>query len=389
MVNDNKSPASIKVILSDAELLALLNMSGLKPGKMSPLAQVSGKAATDANRKLQQMGLIIGDNNLSPDCLECLKILTDPSAETDLVWGNADGVSLSAVYTAGQDKLVAFTKTKDSNYLSFFLSSQDITDLVIERMVLSEIKNPADFSIETGTADLPVILAMLDLYRESQLQALLDRRVEFEVKVATEDVNRIIQEAKLEMNLGWYASAGNIAVPLDTPVTGSSMNESINSLKRSGITGADGVLSTRAVAFAYRAFPLISFIGIKSITLSEKTQIAFFRGLTTLLFVQITSEDGADHTLVRSISTSDLPQVLFTFATRPIAPEIPSTAASPAPAAVGINCPKCSAPNPANGKFCKKCGAPLIQPSKKFCPKCGDPVTAGEKFCNKCGTKLV
>ena len=392
MVNDKKSPAPIKVILSDAELLALLNMSGLKLGKMSPLAQVSGKAAADANQKLQQMGLISGDNNLSLDCLECLKILANPSAETDLVWGNADGVSLSKVYSAGQDKLVSFTKTKDSNYLSFFLSMQDMTDLIVEKTVPSEIKDPADFSIETGPATLPMILALLDLYREGELQAVLDRRVEFEVKIEPGDVNRIIQEAKLEMNLGWYASTGNMAMPSDVVVTLTSINEGINALKRAGIIGADGVLSTRAVAFAYRAFPLISYVGIKSITLIEKTQIAFFRGLTTLLFAQLTSESGVDRALVRSISTSDLPQILFTFATKPLAPETPSTAASqeqPAPASVGINCPKCAAPNPANGKFCKKCGAPLAQPSKKFCPKCGDPVTAGEKFCNKCGTKLV
>jgi ribosomal protein L40E len=53
--------------------------------------------------------------------------------------------------------------------------------------------------------------------------------------------------------------------------------------------------------------------------------------------------------------------------------------------AVGGHCPKCDAPNPADARFCDRCGASL---EDKSCPRCGSRNDSAAKFCNQCGGQL-
>jgi ribosomal protein L40E len=398
MTNNEKSPGTVKASVSDGELLALLNMTGLKPEKISPLSRISGKPASpDAVRKLQPSGLTDSANRPTPACLEALAILASPAAEMDLLWGTPDGISLSKAYSAaGNDKLVSFTGINGRNNISYFLSSQDITDLLVPKLAFSEIKDIAPLTIEAGTAAMPVFFALLDIYRENQLRSVLERRQEFEVKATPEEVNRVLQEAKLETNLGWYAPVAYTAMPVDTAVTDSAVNEGLRALKSEGIIASGGSLSDSLTAFAYRAFPLAAFFGIKILTAGpasvEKTQLALFRGLSTLLLVQSSSENGDKRILINSISTSQLPEVLFNLAVRPFeitAQPAVTGSSQPAAPAESVTCGKCGTENPGSAKFCSKCGATLAAPPKaKFCARCGNALTAGEKFCKKCGTKL-
>ncbi len=60
---------------------------------------------------------------------------------------------------------------------------------------------------------------------------------------------------------------------------------------------------------------------------------------------------------------------------------------APAAAAMVV-CPKCGTPNPADGKFCKECGAKL-QVTLVPCPKCGEKSPEGTKFCPNCGSPMT
>jgi ribosomal protein L40E len=53
--------------------------------------------------------------------------------------------------------------------------------------------------------------------------------------------------------------------------------------------------------------------------------------------------------------------------------------------AVEIRCPTCDAPNPADARYCDRCGAPL---EDKACPRCGTRNGRDAKFCNQCGGQL-
>ncbi len=50
-----------------------------------------------------------------------------------------------------------------------------------------------------------------------------------------------------------------------------------------------------------------------------------------------------------------------------------------------MNCPKCQAENPETRKFCRGCGAKLVQ----VCPNCGCENLPGDKFCGECGHSLA
>lgn len=50
-----------------------------------------------------------------------------------------------------------------------------------------------------------------------------------------------------------------------------------------------------------------------------------------------------------------------------------------------MHCRRCAAENPADARFCGRCGALFDNP----CPACGAPTVAGQRFCNACGRPLA
>ena len=70
------------------------------------------------------------------------------------------------------------------------------------------------------------------------------------------------------------------------------------------------------------------------------------------------------------------------------APPAGAPAAAPATAAVAmVACPKCSTPNPVDGKFCRNCGNKMQNNTVK-CSKCSNEVPSDSKFCPECGQQL-
>ena len=364
MLNEVKPPTPLKAVLSDAEMATLINISAIKPGKTSPLAQIKAAASPEAARVLQQAGLLDTAGRPTSGCLECLNILANPGSEIELLWGNPDGLGLSKAYAApGKDRLVAFSSLNGSHRLSYFLSLADINDLIVEKTSHPEIKAAPDLEIETDPSTLPVFFALLDLFREAHLKATLERRQDFQVTAVPDEINRLVQEAKLENNLGWYSPAGYMAIASEIGLIDNGFGEGINALKRAGLIGADNELESRFTVLAQGAFPLVAFLGIKVITPLEKTQIALFRGFSTLLLIQLTSDNDLDKALISSISTSQLPEILSSLAVRSLEVPTPAAAVSPGQAASNtLACANCGTLNANGSKFCLKCGAPLSLP---------------------------
>ena len=67
-----------------------------------------------------------------------------------------------------------------------------------------------------------------------------------------------------------------------------------------------------------------------------------------------------------------------------VANKIKSKQNEPIEGVTGNKCATCGFINPADAKFCAKCGAPII----KVCPNCGAQNDDGAKFCNNCGKPL-
>jgi TatA/E family protein of Tat protein translocase len=67
-----------------------------------------------------------------------------------------------------------------------------------------------------------------------------------------------------------------------------------------------------------------------------------------------------------------------------------TTATRPtAPPSGGVDCPNCSAKNPANNKFCRECGARLVQEEVTVtCSFCAAANPASNKFCRECGSPM-
>jgi hypothetical protein len=389
-MSENKEQR-VMATLSDSEFAALFNLAGLKPGDNSPLAKIAANSpAPGAVAQLQKAGLLDADNRPTAGCMEFLNAIANPGTEIDLRWSSPNGYNTSHVYSlAGSDRLVSYTKSGSGNNLSYFLTPQDMTDLLVEKIANPPIKKAIDFSFEAEASILPVFFAMLDLYRESQLKAALERQSEIEVKVTADSINKLLQEAKVENALDWYAPAGFVAIPGDAAWTNQLVENGLDEARNQGLIEKDGILDSRMMSIGLNAFPFIGFFGIKVFTRQnnslERSHIAFFRSLLSLLAVQLDS----NRVSVTSIATSQLPQILFNLATIPFENK---TGQSPSTQAVSKKrfCNQCGAPLKEGAKFCPKCGATLTSPAEaKFCAKCGTAFKADEKFCKKCGAKLT
>ncbi len=407
-MENRDQPTNTVAVLSDAELLNLLSIAGVRVGPTSPFARlISGASPAQSQdvSRLQQFGLLASANPARPtaECLKALTILASPDAETRLLWGNPERVNFSAVFStrdAGSRTLVVYTRDEGgNNRLSYFLSHDDVIDLIKGGIAFSEVKEAPDFSLKTNAATLPVFFGVLDLYQEARLRAALDRRREFQPDLSPEEVKRILVDAKMEASLSWYAPVGYMIVPDKTGIDDASIKEGLGALKRAGViatTGGLTALSSGLSAFAHRAFPVVSYCGVK-VSVNQGTSIAamelgLIRGVAALLLIQLDGDKNGGSFLLNSITTSDIPELIFNITGLPFeAPAAAQKASAPmAPTqAEMLTCAKCGTRNTAGDKFCTKCGAQLDGAvMTRFCPNCGDAVAAGEKFCDKCGTKL-
>lgn len=403
MEDSRAANQKVIVTLTDAELSALVSLAGVNTGNGSPLSGVTGvshSADSRAVARLRQIGLLAPappDRPTQP-CLAALNILAKPDIELRLVWGDVDNTGFTTLFAAGADGaegMVGFTRDGDSQYkLSYFVSHEEITALVRDRIAFTELKEYPPLLYETGPTVLPVLLAVLDLYQEARLKAALDRTQALNADISAEAVKRILVEAKTSASLDWYAPLGFIMLPATIP-DDAAIKAALQALQQRGALTSDkgkSTLSSALASFALRAFPVVSYFGATVRTRAGSAfggaQFALIRSRTTLLFIQRAADASGERFAVSSISTSHLPEVLFNLATLPFEGSAPQKAPEAA-ASEGTACGKCGAKNAAAAKFCEKCGASLAAPAIKFCPKCGDAVNAGEKFCDKCGTKLV
>ncbi len=399
METQNKSKP-MTVILSDGEISALINLSNASIEKPSPLLEVKGIQPPASNTsRLLNLGLLDSANSLTPECQKAISILANPDIEIRLLWGDSDKVNFSSVFStfdSGPDSLVSFTRSKTGeNHFSYFVSPEEITDVIGGKISIPEIKEAPGLSLEAGVSALPVFLAVLDLCREGELRALLDRRQEFAIDFSQKEIMRILLEARTESSLAWYAPLGYMIMPVELNESG--VSQGLNALNKDGIiVSGKGVnaLSSSLNTFSHLAFPVIGYCGLNiSVNrgnIIEKTYLGLIRGLGTLLLIQQSSDNG-DRILINSIGTSDVHEILFNISTQPFEQTAPAAKPAPPPTSAkpeGITCSKCGTPNLAGAKFCAKCGTGLASKAG-FCPKCGNAASVNEKFCKKCGVKLM
>jgi len=175
MKDAGKQRETTAAILSDSELVNLMNLAAVKIEAGSPLSQLSAEDVQAEMpgdiARLKQLGLLESAKppRLSPQCYKALQILADPDTEIRLVWGDPDKVNFSAVFStmdSGSNELVVFTRDGNGgNHISYFLSHENLIDLITEKIAFSDIKEATDMSIDTDIAALPVFFAVLDLYR--------------------------------------------------------------------------------------------------------------------------------------------------------------------------------------------------------------------------------
>src|SRR4030042_410364 len=370
MVNSEKFNATAAA-LSNVDLATLVGRSGVFVEKTSPLAFTAGiPPAGDAqvNTRLQQLGFLISSSppNLTPQCLNALKILASPDVEIRLVWGDAGKINFSTLFAAagsGSGAMVAFNRaTQDRNNISYFVSQEEITGLVRDRIAFSELKVQADLSIKADAAALPVFFAALDLQCEARLKAALDRTPVPDVEISVEAAKKILVDAKTATALDWYAPLGYMMLPHELP-DDAAIASGLQALVTERVITMNrksGKLSPSLQEFAFRAFPIVTYfgatVGARQNPAFGGAQFALVRSPSTLLLVQRASDKTGESFSVDSISTSNVPELLFNLATLPFA-----APPAPVPTATQI----------------------------KFCPKCGDPLQSGEKFCDKCGAKLT
>lgn len=270
---------------------------------------------------------------------------------------------------------------------------------------------PLEFAHQAGARLIPENLTtgqflhtlhLIDFYRRSHYQSMLDYTAEDELSFSSRSFAQTLFESLHSGDYRWLLPVSNILAP--TSITGPG-EDSFQWLGEHGLV-------TRAKDARHDGLWTFDEVG-------ERLGVEFFAGwlgsagIETGLATEKGPRRGRDalvvHTTIKGLhafrlapdgtirydplGADNLPEHLRTIIGQSAGEVIPSlekpiVQKGTGPQHASAFCPHCGAAIPAGAHFCAGCGKPVQQPVTPTCPSCGKAVHAGEKFCGSCGHRL-
>ena len=398
------------LVLTTVELAALARQPGLTENALSLVPAVEPKAADAILAEFARLSKEQRDNYS-----RAIAMLAAPSQVVRLHYSVADSL-VTRLYLAwrpeSKDAVAALALT-DGNLAVSLQPADKLDRMLADVLAVNTNLLSANLNVPLSAAATIVLVAVMDYFHYAHHFSMLTHTAPAE-SFSRHDVMERLADAASD-DFRWPLLLLDKVLPAE--VAGS-LNEAavtaaLEELCQAGLLGKNEAEDNKPELVLYSltggaetiSDSLLHDVSKAALSVSSPVgdgavgheAMLLVRGASYLWLFGL----GARQGLVASIDTAQFSEVLQKFLAPPA--KMPAAAVSRAEAAgrpsgsagraaeakAEVICSKCGTKNPAEAKFCAKCGAAFVAtPKTNFCPKCGDPVKAGENFCDKCGLKL-
>lgn len=398
-----------RLVLSDAEVGALVAVARVTPSTESPLRRANGAPSRDALALLHQKRMVDASGRLLADWREPVTTLASPRARYRLRLMSPNNDLAGADYYIADDDIVSWASQNDAHIVATSVEPAEVLSVVAGWMRTDGLPTSAQFSGGLSPDEFTAFVACVDAYREERMLAMIDRRavqpnifipsvlfrqlemsppgdarwlagivVRFRICEFTFTRDALANGlAGLQRRgwIAWHEKGVEILAPLEPlcedlgttlPCVASEMSSAVRSDAFVAVRG-------RSAFWIFEEAPgrqgaMITATNGEGLMAAIDTQIGAFSGGTDR--PRTATPRASEPPVTPEVDADDLPLA----APAPVATKAPKQPAVPAA--------KATTSAPAVKSAAAKAG-----PSK--CTKCGTPLKPGKKFCTKCGTKVA
>lgn len=362
----------VHATFSQQELAALVVISGVTPGRGSPLPSASARPSGDALAALRAKGVIDGSNRIRPAWAAPLIALASPHSRLNATLiSPALEVAASAYFTAS-DGIVSWAVDGGHAAVSFPHPPAGIFATVTEWMATATVAQAIRYSDAIPAAAFSAFVACVDAYRHEELLAVVERRPANVTRFSAQTLRQQLQAGRVG-DPRWLAGVMSYAADATPLVNDARLMEGLDQLQQVEWLVRRGDI----VEILPSLLPMCAELSQTLPCLVTTTAgvagvgaIVAVRGRAS--FWAMTAADEGGRVAISALDGAGLEDIvkqqLLALGKRPAAPTTPATAAAPEPveAAPPVKAPQ--GPQP-----CRTCGAEM-KPRLRFCTKCGTKV---------------
>lgn len=362
------------------ELQLLLSTADIVVNPDSPLRDLMPVQKTKANtgliEELRQKGVLSQDKapKLMGPVRQALEIAARPQWVISLRMGDWRGISTATLLSRDglhDHSLVSITQHEDQSVsLAYFLSKEHILSLLEPHVRFNALYGGPDLQFSLTLNEYMILLATADAFRQGHLEALLERQVVDDWKVAIEEIESALDKGAAFFDPRWLVSVGHFSIPMPYQWQRENVRSGIEGLVAKGLLEPVGEgqyprygLNRKLEIFCTAVIGITGFAALQI----DRMTPDHGRGIVCLSLLRTPETiwlSGYNH-LAGPSPTVTLFSAEGFFVAQALIELMERSADTPTPTRAEIH------PGPAK-RLCNQCGTRL-RASVKFCTNCGSP----------------
>jgi len=233
----------LDLLLSDDELSALVDMSGLAPAEGSPFHGIATASSDELTDRLKNLGALDDQSKATPKAVACLTVLSDPKHSLTLLSGSPERSDSVTLYSADLNSNSSFagfrrvmTEDGEASHLSFPVSASDLMGLINDNMRLEDEAVGGIFNAELSVPGFLALMSLADSYKKESMLSTLDRSQFKGPIIEASELTELASAGLGQLDIRWSVSLLSSLCPFELIADEPTLKSGLENLITSGAT---------------------------------------------------------------------------------------------------------------------------------------------------------
>lgn len=233
----------LDLLLSDDELSALVDKTGLKPAEGSPFHGIASTSSDELTDKLKNLGALDDRSETTPKAVACLTVLNDPKYSLTLLSGSPERSDSVTLYSADLNSNSSFagyrrvmTEGGEANHLSFPVSASELMELINDNMRLGDEAVGGIFNAELSVPGFLALTSLADSYQKESMLSTLDRSQFTGPVIEASELTELASAGLGQLDIRWTVSLLSSLCPFELIADEPTLQSGLEDLLSSGAT---------------------------------------------------------------------------------------------------------------------------------------------------------